>query len=121
MNIMKEVEENPGTILFLDEIHTLVGAGASSSESLDASNMLKPALARGEMRVVGATTIAEYRKTIEKDAALDRRFDQVLIEEPSRDDALAILRAITTSSIRSSARSQPASVITKCESFSASQ
>ncbi len=97
LSIIKEAQENPGTILFLDEIHTLVGAGASSSESLDASNMLKPALARGEIRVIGATTMSEYRKTIEKDAALDRRFDQVLVEEPSRDDALSILSAVKAS------------------------
>ncbi|MCA8959140.1 MAG: ATP-dependent Clp protease ATP-binding subunit [Planctomycetes bacterium] len=95
--ILQEVQESPGTVLFLDELHTLVGAGASSSDSLDASNMMKPALARGELRVIGATTIAEYRRFIEKDAALDRRFEAVLVEEPSRDDSLKILAAVKES------------------------
>lgn len=96
-DILSEVQDHPGTVLFLDEIHTLVGAGSTSSDSLDASNMLKPALARGEIRVIGATTIPEYRMSIEKDAALDRRFDQVRVEEPSREDALEIMRAVQKS------------------------
>ncbi|MFD0787865.1 AAA family ATPase, partial [Micromonospora azadirachtae] len=82
-------------IIFLDEIHTLVGAGGAGSEGgMDASNMLKPALARGELRVIGATTLDEYRKSIEKDAALARRFQPVLVPEPSVDDTVAILRGL---------------------------
>ncbi len=92
--VLKEVEKKAGEIiLFIDEIHTLVGAGAAEG-SMDASNMLKPALARGELHCVGATTLDEYRKYIEKDSALERRFQPVLIEEPSEEDTIAILRGI---------------------------
>ncbi len=92
--VLKEVEKKAGEIiLFIDEIHTLVGAGASEG-SMDASNMLKPALARGELHCVGATTLDEYRKYIEKDAALERRFQPVLVLEPSEEDTIAILRGI---------------------------
>ena len=92
--VLKEVSEKEGEIiLFIDEIHTLVGAGASQG-SMDASNMLKPALARGELHCIGATTIDEYRKYIEKDPALERRFQPVLVEEPSVEDAIAILRGL---------------------------
>ncbi len=92
--VLKEVEEKAGEIvLFIDEIHTLVGAGAAEG-SMDASNMLKPALARGELHCVGATTLDEYRKYIEKDTALERRFQPVLVQEPSEDDTIAILRGI---------------------------
>jgi ATP-dependent Clp protease ATP-binding subunit ClpB len=92
--VLKEVEKKAGEIiLFIDEIHTLVGAGASEG-SMDASNMLKPALARGELHCVGATTLDEYRKYIEKDAALERRFQPVLIQEPTEEDTVAILRGI---------------------------
>ena len=92
--IMKEIEKSDGKIiLFIDEIHTIVGAG-SSEGSLDASNMLKPALARGELRAIGATTLKEYQKHIEKDPALARRFQPVYIDEPSIDDAIAILRGL---------------------------
>jgi ATP-dependent Clp protease ATP-binding subunit ClpB len=92
--VLKEVEEKAGEIiLFIDEIHTLVGAGAAEG-SMDASNMLKPALARGELHCVGATTLDEYRKYIEKDSALERRFQPVLVQEPSEDDTIAILRGI---------------------------
>ncbi|MGI9118396.1 MAG: ATP-dependent Clp protease ATP-binding subunit [Minisyncoccia bacterium] len=92
--IIKEIEKAEGkVILFIDEIHTIVGAG-SSEGSLDASNMLKPALARGELRAIGATTIKEYQKHIEKDAAFARRFQPVYIEEPTTDDAIAILRGL---------------------------
>ena len=81
--------------MFIDELHTLVGAGAAGEGgSMDASNLLKPALARGELRAVGATTIKEYQKYIEKDAALERRFQPVLVKEPSVDDTVAILRGI---------------------------
>jgi len=93
-NILKEMEKSDGKIiLFIDEIHTLVGAGASEG-SMDASNMLKPALARGELRAIGATTIKEYQKYIEKDPALTRRFQPVYVNEPSVEDAIAILRGL---------------------------
>ncbi len=92
--VLKEIQKRQGeVILFIDEIHTLVGAGAAEG-SMDASNMLKPALARGDLHCVGATTLNEYRKYIEKDAALERRFQQVLVKEPSVDDTVAILRGI---------------------------
>jgi len=92
--VLKEVEKRSGEIiLFIDEIHTLVGAGAAEG-SMDASNMLKPALARGELHCIGATTIDEFRKYIEKDAALERRFQPVLVQEPTEEDAIAILRGI---------------------------
>jgi ATP-dependent Clp protease ATP-binding subunit ClpB len=93
-NVIKEVEKAEGQIiLFIDELHTLVGAG-SAEGSLDASNMLKPALARGELRVIGATTIKEYQKYVESDAALTRRFQPVYVNEPSIEDATAILRGL---------------------------
>jgi len=92
--VMKEVETAQGTvILFIDELHTIVGAGASEG-SMDASNMLKPALARGEIRIIGATTLKEYQKYIEKDPALTRRFQPVHVQEPTQEDAIAILRGI---------------------------
>ncbi len=93
-NILKEVERAEGKIvLFIDEIHTLVGAG-SAEGTMDAANMLKPALARGELRAIGATTLKEYQKYIEKDPALARRFQPVYVEEPSPEDAIAILRGL---------------------------
>ncbi len=93
-NVMKEVERAEGrAILFVDELHTLVGAG-SAEGSLDASNMLKPALSRGEIRIIGATTLKEYQKYIEKDAALTRRFQSVFVQEPSIEDGIAILRGL---------------------------
>ena len=92
--VMKEIEQSEGSvILFIDELHTIVGAGAAEG-SMDASNMLKPALARGEMRIIGATTLKEYQKHIERDPALTRRFQPVYVNEPSQDDAIAILRGI---------------------------
>jgi len=92
--VLKEVTDAQGSIiLFIDELHTLVGAGAAEG-SMDASNMLKPALARGELRCVGATTIKEYRKYIEKDAALERRFQPVMVDEPSVEDTISILRGL---------------------------
>ena len=92
--VLKEVTESEGQIiLFIDELHTLVGAGAAEG-SMDASNMLKPALARGELRAIGATTLNEYRKYIEKDPALERRFQPVTIGEPSVEDTIAILRGL---------------------------
>jgi ATP-dependent Clp protease ATP-binding subunit ClpB len=92
--VLKEVEESQGRIvLFIDELHTLVGAGAAEG-AIDASNMLKPALARGELRAIGATTLNEYRKHIEKDAALERRFQPVYVGEPSVEDTIAILRGL---------------------------
>ena len=92
--VLKEVEESAGqVILFIDELHTLVGAGAAEG-AIDASNMLKPALARGELRAIGATTLNEYRKYIEKDAALERRFQPVLSNEPTVEDTIAILRGL---------------------------
>jgi len=93
-SVLSEVTKSDGEIvLFIDELHTLVGAGAASG-SMDASNLLKPALSRGELRCVGATTISEYRKYIEKDKALERRFQTVLIEEPSPEDTVSILRGL---------------------------
>lgn len=93
-NIMKEIERAEGRIiLFIDEIHTLVGAGAAEG-AMDASNMLKPALARGELRVIGATTLKEYQRHIERDPALTRRFQPVHVNEPSIEDAVAILRGL---------------------------
>jgi len=92
--VLKEVESAAGQIiLFIDELHTLVGAGAAEG-AMDAANMLKPALARGEVRAIGATTLDEYRKHIEKDAALERRFQPVIVDQPSQEDAIAILRGL---------------------------
>ena len=92
--VLKEIENAQGqVILFIDELHTLVGAGAAEG-AIDASNMLKPALARGELRCVGATTLNEYKKHIEKDAALERRFQQVYVGEPTVEDTIAILRGL---------------------------
>lgn len=92
---IKEVSASNGQIiLFIDELHTLVGAGAGGDSSMDAANLLKPALARGELRTIGATTLDEYRKYIEKDAALERRFQPVYVAEPSVEDTIAILRGL---------------------------
>ena len=92
--VLKEIEESNGqVVLFIDELHTLVGAGAAEG-AIDASNMLKPALARGELRAIGATTLNEYRKYVEKDAALARRFQMVMVDQPTVDDTIAILRGL---------------------------
>jgi ATP-dependent Clp protease ATP-binding subunit ClpB len=92
--VLKDLSKQEGQIiLFIDEIHTMVGAGKAEG-SLDAGNMLKPALARGELHCVGATTLDEYRKFIEKDAALERRFQKILVEEPNQEDTVAILRGL---------------------------
>ncbi len=92
--LLREIEQSEGRyVLFIDELHTLVGAG-SAEGAVDAANMLKPALARGELRCIGATTLAEYRKHIEKDAALERRFQPVVVSEPSVEDTIAILRGL---------------------------
>ncbi len=91
--IIEEVKNNPNIILFIDELHTMVGAGATSG-SLDAANILKPALARGELRAIGATTLAEYKKHIEPDSALERRFQSVLVEEPTKEEAVNILTGL---------------------------
>ena len=94
-SVIKEVISADGEIvLFIDEIHTLVGAGGGGEGAMDAANILKPALARGELRAIGATTLAEYQKYIEKDKALERRFQKVLVEEPDTQDAIAILRGL---------------------------
>ncbi|MBT3820416.1 MAG: ATP-dependent Clp protease ATP-binding subunit, partial [Nitrospinaceae bacterium] len=91
--IMKEITQSQDVIIFIDELHTLVGAGAAEG-SIDASNMLKPALSRGEVQCIGATTLDEYRKYIEKNGALERRFQSIMVEPPSNDDAVSILRGL---------------------------
>ena len=93
--VLREVKQSNGRIiLFIDELHTIVGAGSTGDSSMDAGNMLKPALARGELHAIGATTLDEYRKYIEKDAALERRFQTVLVGEPTVEDTIAILRGL---------------------------
>ena len=92
-SILHELQKNPNIIMFIDELHTIVGAG-SAAGSMDAANMLKPALARGEIQCIGATTLDEYRKTIEKDGALERRFQKVIVESPDAEETLHILRNI---------------------------
>ncbi|MDT0344993.1 ATP-dependent chaperone ClpB [Streptomyces litchfieldiae] len=93
--VLSEIKDSAGRIItFIDELHTVVGAGAGGDSAMDAGNMLKPMLARGELRMVGATTLDEYRERIEKDAALERRFQQVLVAEPTVEDSIAILRGL---------------------------
>ncbi len=92
--VLKEISDSNGEVItFIDELHTVVGAGAAEG-AMDAGNMLKPMLARGELRMIGATTLDEYRKSIEKDAALERRFQQVYVGEPTVEDSIAILRGL---------------------------
>lgn len=93
-NVVDEVIQSGNIILFIDEMHTIIGAGTTGEGSIDASNILKPALARGEMQIIGATTIDEYRKHVEKDAALERRFQPVMVEEPTKEDAVKILEGL---------------------------
>ncbi len=92
-NVVKEVSENRGILLFIDELHTIIGAGGAEG-ALDASNILKPSLSRGEIQLIGATTIEEYRKYIEKDAALERRFQPVMVDEPSKEETIDILKGL---------------------------
>ncbi|MGH3016089.1 MAG: ATP-dependent Clp protease ATP-binding subunit, partial [Gaiellaceae bacterium] len=93
--VLKEITESAGQVVtFIDELHTIVGAGAAGESTMDAGNMIKPMLARGELRMVGATTLDEYRQHIESDAALERRFQQVLVGEPSTEDTIGILRGL---------------------------
>ncbi|NCD18224.1 MAG: AAA family ATPase, partial [Actinobacteria bacterium] len=93
--VLQEIKDSDGQVVtFIDELHTVVGAGAGGESAMDASNMLKPMLARGELRMVGATTLDEYREHVEKDPALERRFQQVFVGEPSVEDTVAILRGI---------------------------
>ena len=91
--VMNEVRRAKNTILFIDELHTLVGAGGAEG-AIDASNVLKPALARGEIQCIGATTLDEYRKYIEKDGALERRFQQIIVNPPSKDETVEILKGL---------------------------
>ena len=92
-SVVKEVTSAEDVVLFIDEIHTLVGAGGGEG-AMDAANILKPALAKGQLRAIGATTLNEYQKYIEKDKALERRFQKVLVDEPNSEDAISILRGI---------------------------
>ena len=92
--VMKEIEQKPGAILFIDEIHTVIGAGATSGGAMDASNLLKPALAGGALRCIGSTTYKEYRQHFEKDRALARRFQKIDVNEPSIPDAIAIMKGL---------------------------
>src|SRR5205807_9157460 len=92
--VLKEIQAAQGQILlFIDELHTVVGAGAAEG-AMDAANLLKPMLARGELQLIGATTLDEYRKHIEKDAALERRFQPVVVDQPSVEDTISILRGL---------------------------
>ena len=115
--VLREVKESDGRIiLFIDELHTIVGAGTSGDSSLDAGNMLKPALARGELHAIGATTLDEYRKYVEKDAALERRFQTVLVGEPTVEDTIAILRGLKEKyEIHHGVRITDAAIVTAAE------
>ena len=104
--VMKEIKQRGDIILFIDELHNLVGAGAAEG-AIDAASILKPALARGELQTIGATTLDEYRKYLERDAALERRFQQIRVDEPSVDDTVEILRACATATRRTIAARSP--------------
>ncbi len=93
-SVMKELKEDGNVILFIDELHTIVGGAGAAEGAIDASNILKPTLARGELQVIGATTIDEYRKYIEKDSALERRFQPIMVEEPNIEDTIKILEGL---------------------------
>ena len=92
--MVNELEAHPDAVLFIDEIHTVIGAGATSGGAMDASNLLKPALQGGKLRTMGSTTYKEYRQHFEKDRALSRRFQKIDVKEPSADDTIKILRGI---------------------------
>src|SRR5690606_15709360 len=92
--VVKELESRPGSILFIDEMHNIMGAGSAGGSTMDASNMLKPALMSGKIRVMGSTTYAEYRSHVERDRALVRRFQKVEVGEPSHDDCVLILKGL---------------------------
>src|SRR5699024_12385183 len=92
-HLIEELQQSPDIIVFIDEIHVLVGAGTAESSQMDAGNILKPALARGELQLIGATTFKEYRQ-IEKDAALERRLQPIIVNEPSTEEAIEILHGI---------------------------
>jgi ATP-dependent Clp protease ATP-binding subunit ClpC len=92
--IIKEATDDGNIIIVIDEVHTLVGAGEAEGGSMNAANILKPALARGELQIIGATTLNEYRKHIEKDAALERRFQPIIVDEPSMEESVEILKGI---------------------------
>ena len=115
--VLREVKDSAGQIiLFIDELHTIVGAGSTGDSSLDAGNMLKPALARGELHAIGATTLDEYRKYVEKDAALERRFQPVQIGEPTVEDTIAILRGLKEKyEIHHGVRIQDGAIVTAAE------
>ena len=104
--VMKEIRQSENVVLFIDELHTLIGAGAAEG-AIDASNMLKPALSRGEIQCIGATTLDEYRKYIEKDGALERRFQPVIVKPPSVPEAIEIIRGCATSTRRTTASRSP--------------
>jgi ATP-dependent Clp protease ATP-binding subunit ClpA len=92
--VVKELEDYPGAVLFIDEIHTVIGAGATSGGAMDASNLLKPALAAGTVRCIGSTTYKEYRQHFEKDRALVRRFQKIDVKEPTVEDSIEILKGL---------------------------